>query len=475
MARIECDVCVIGAGSAGLSVAAGTSQLGLRTVLVERGEMGGECLNVGCVPSKALLAAADRAHAPTGREMPGIGATSPAVDFGRVKDHVAATIAAIAPHDSVERFEGLGVTVLRDSARFRDPRALEVGRDLVVARRYVIATGSSPAIPDIPGLDPSRSLTNETVFALRERPDHLVILGGGPIGVEMAQAHRRLGSAVTVIQRSRILSRDEPELVDILRDRLVAEGVQFRENATVRSVRHGDGAVTLTIERGGRTEDMAGSHLLVAVGRRASTGDLDLAAAGVEHGPNGIKTDRRLRTSQRHIYALGDVIDGPRFTHAASYQAGIVVRNLAFRLPAKVDYRALPWATFSDPELAHVGMTEAEARDAHGSAVTAVTASMARNDRAIAERRTEGLVKIVAGRRGRILGASILAPHAGDIIGLWCLAISRGLTLRAVTDTILPYPTLGEAGKATASSYYTPSLFSERTRRAVRFLQRLPG
>ena len=421
----RCDVCVIGAGSAGLSVAAGTSQLGLDTVLIERGAMGGECLNTGCVPSKALLAVAKRRHASTSALMPGLGTGEAPVDFGDVREGLRAVIDTIAPHDSVARFESLGVTVLRGTATFLDERTLAVGAERIRARWFVVATGSRPLVPPIPGLDPASVLTNETIFSLRDPPSRLVILGGGPIGIEMALAHRRLGVPVTLVERDEILPRDEPELVAALRKTLVAEGIEMLEGATVTRVDHTPGCTTLMVKRGGRTEPIAGSHVLVATGRVPGIEDLDLAAAGVAIGPAGIAVDARLRTSRRHICALGDVLDGPRFTHVAAYQAGIVVRNLAFRLPAKIDDRALPWVTYTDPELAHVGLTEAEARARQGSRVGVEIVPLSRNDRAVAERQTGGLLKVVVGRHGHILGASLLAPAAGEAIGLWCLAISR--------------------------------------------------
>lgn len=467
MTRLTCDVCVIGTGSAGLSVAAGTAQLGLDTILVERARMGGECLNSGCVPSKALLALAKDASHDT-------DATDRQTNFSRVKEGVQAAIDAIAPHDSVERFEGLGVRVLQTTARFFDSNALQAGDAVISSRRFVIATGSRPALPDIPGLDPTKIFTNENIFALRDRPDHLVVLGGGPIGVEMAVAHRRLGIPVTIVQRSSIMPHDEPELVAILREKLEASGIRLLEQASVRSAVHGERRAELVVERAGATERIAGSHVLVATGRQPNIDDLGLDDAGVRYGSRGIDVDARLRTSQRHIFALGDVTDGPRFTHAAGYQAGIVVRNVAFRIPATVDYAAFPWATYSDPELAHVGLGEAAARTKFGKGVQTIVLPLGENDRAVTERRTDGAIKIVVGPRGRILGASILAPAAGEMIAMWCLAVNRKLTLRAIAGLTLPYPTFSEIGKAAASRYYTPALFSERTRRIVRFLQWLP-
>ena len=471
---MEFEVCVIGAGSAGLSVAAGTARLGLKTVLIERAEMGGECLNSGCVPSKALLAAGKAAWHSEVTDIAGVTGATPHLDFGAVKKGVRAVIDAIAPHDSVARFEQFGVTVLRDSARFVDARTVGVGSDTVSARWFVIATGSRAVIPKITGLEPSKILTNETIFDLREKPDHLVIIGGGPIGIEMAVAHRRLGVRVTVVERYSILPHDEPELVEALRDVLRLEGIAILEGAEIASIEHAPEAVVVHIKRDDQDEAISGSHLLVAAGREPVLEDLGLDAAGIAHDRKGIVVDRRLRTSRHHIFALGDVIDAPHFTHVAGYQAGIVVRNLAFRLPAKVDYEALPWVTFTDPELAHVGLTEAQARERHGNKVSVQWVPLKSNDRAVAEHRTTGSIKLVNGSRGRILGASILAPAAGEMIGLWCLAIKQELTLKAITDLMLPYPTMGEIGKAAASLHYQPILFADRTRRLVGALQWLP-
>jgi pyruvate/2-oxoglutarate dehydrogenase complex dihydrolipoamide dehydrogenase (E3) component len=474
MAQMACEVCVIGAGSAGLSVAAGTSQLGLKTVLIERAEMGGECLNSGCVPSKALLAAGKAARHVEETALEGVSGAAPGVDFKAVGNGVRAVIDAIAPHDSVARFERLGVTVLRDSARFVDATTVQVGDVAVRARWVVIATGSRAVIPKIPGLDPSRCLTTETIFKLRDKPEHLVIIGGGPIGVEMAVAFRRLGARVTLIQRSSILPHDEPELVGELRTLLRAEGITVLERAEVELVEHEADAVVVRIKQEREDQAVTGSHLLIAAGREPVLEDLGLDAAGIAFDRKGIVVDKRLRSSRRHVFALGDVIDAPHFTHVAGYQAGIVVRNLAFRLPAKVDYDALPWVTYTDPELAHVGLTEAQARNSHGDAVSVQHVPLHDNDRAVAERRTKGSIKVIVGARGRILGASILAPAAGEMIGLWCLAIKQKLTLRAITDLMLPYPTMGEIGKTAASQYYQPLLFSDRTRRLVGVLQWLP-
>ncbi|MGH7031858.1 MAG: dihydrolipoyl dehydrogenase family protein [Stellaceae bacterium] len=463
------DLCIIGAGAGGLAVAAGAAQLGAAVVLVERGAMGGDCLNYGCVPSKSLLAAARLAdlwrHAPQF----GLAYAPPQIDFAAVADGVAQVIARLAPNDSAERFEGLGVTVLHAEARFTSRRTVHAGEFEIRPRRFVIAAGSHPAIPPIRGLDRVPYLTNETLFANRELPDHLIVIGGGPIGVEMAQGHRRLGARVSVLDLGPLLPRDDPELAALLAERLAGEGIALRPQVRIERVEP-DGAGMVVVLEGG--ERVAGSHLLVAAGRRSSIDTLDLAAAGIAAGPQGITVDARLRTCNRRAFAIGDVAGGPQFTHIALYHAGIVIKNALFRLPARIDYRALPWVTFTDPELAQVGLTEAMARAA-GQAVQVLRWPFSENDRAQTERDTEGLVKIVARRDGRILGASILGAAAGDLILSWALAISQKLKIGALANLVVPYPTRGEAGKRAAGSFYTPTLFSPRARRIVRFLARL--
>jgi pyruvate/2-oxoglutarate dehydrogenase complex dihydrolipoamide dehydrogenase (E3) component len=462
------DLCVIGAGSGGLSVAAGAAQMGAEVVLVERGLMGGDCLNFGCVPSKSLLAAARLAGIWRRGPSVGLAYALPQIDFARVADSVREVISRIAPNDSEERFTGLGVAVLRAEARFLDARSLRAGESEIRPRRFVIATGSRPTIPVIPGLDRVPYLTNETIFDNRELPDHLIIIGGGPIGIEMAQAHCRLGARVTVLDAGPLLPRDDPELVACLAEQLSAEGIVARSNVAIAGIDRG-GETTVVRLVGG--ERIAGSHLLVAAGRRPTIETLDLSAAGIAATPRGITVDRRLRTTNRRAFAVGDVTGGPQFTHIALYHAGIVIRNALFRLPAKVDYRALPWVTYTDPELAQVGLTEPEAC-AGGGGVRVLRWHFSENDRAQTERDTAGLIKVIVGRRGRVLGASILGSGAGDLILPWALAISQRLKIGALANLIVPYPTRGEVSKRAAGSYYTPSLFSSRTRRLVRLVAR---
>ena len=468
MQRIETDICVIGAGSGGLSVAAGAVQMGARVVLIEAGEMGGDCLNTGCVPSKALIAAANAAEVQR-RGFRGVAAAEPQVDFGAVKDHVAAVIAQIAPVDSQERFEGLGCTVIRAFARFTGPREVQAGDILIRARRFVIATGSRPLVPAIQGIDTVPYLTNETIFGLRDQPRHLIIIGGGPIGIEMAQAHRRLGCEVTVVEAAKLLGREDPELAAIVVETLRAEGIAFVEGQPVVRLAEAAGAVEITLGDG---RQIAGSHLLMAVGRKVALEGMNLEAAGVSYTAKGVTVDARLRSTNRRVYAVGDAAGGPQFTHVAGWHAGIVVRQAVLGLPAKADPRALPRVTYTDPELAQVGMTEDEARAAHGAALTVVRADFAHNDRAQTEHTAKGMAKVMV-VSGRPVGASIVGPHAGELIGLWALALSARLKMSAIAGMIAPYPTLGEVSKRAASAYFSPKLFSSPTlKRLVRFLQR---
>ncbi len=472
MRTLEADLCIIGGGSAGLSVAAGAAQLGAKVVLFERRKMGGECLNYGCVPSKALIASARAAEAVRIAGRFGINARIDDIDFNKVVTRVEEVIAGIAPHDSEERFEKLGVTVLRSNARFVGPSEIEGEGVRVRARRFVVATGSSPAAPPIEGLGSVPFLTNETVFANRVLPRHLLVVGGGPIGVEMAQAHRRLGARVTVAEADRIMAKEDPELTRVVKDQLLAEGIDILEGAKVKRVEAAGDAIDVVIDHSGEVR-LGVSHLLVAAGRRPQIEGLDLDAAGVAHTRTGITVDARLRTSNRRIFAMGDVIGGPQFTHVASYHAGIIIRNALFRLPATVDYGALPWVTFTDPELARVGLIESEARAKFGDAVEVLSAPFAGVDRARAESRTEGMIKLVLGRGGRILGASIVGDHAGELIHLWALAMSQKLSAKAIASMIAPYPTLGEISKRVAGDYYARKLFSPWPRRIVRLLGRL--
>jgi len=451
MERIETDICVIGAGSGGLSVAAGAVQMGARVVLIEGHKMGGDCLNYGCVPSKALLAA-----------------SRDGMDYAAAKDRVAGVIETIAPVDSQERFEGLGCTVIRDFARFTSPREVTAGGKVIRARRFVIATGSRPLVPPIPGVESVTVHTNETIFDLRERPDHLIIIGGGPIGMEMAQAHIRFGCKVTVIEAAKALGRDDPEAAAIVLNRLRGQGVEILEDTPALSI-SAKGGVTVETPKG----PITGSHLLMAVGRRVNTERLDLDKAGIAADGKGIKVGPNLRAvGNRRVYAIGDVAGGLQFTHVAGYHAGVIIRSMLFGLPAKAKTAHIPWATYTDPELAQVGLTEAAARAAHGARLEVARFDFRHNDRAIATGQTDGLIKVMV-VKGRPVGVSIAGSNAGELIGIWAMAIANGLKLSAIAGTVLPYPTMGEINKRAAGAYFSPRLFdSPMVKRVVRLVQK---
>ena len=469
MERIKTDLCIIGGGSGGLSLAAGAVQMGAEVVLVEGHKMGGDCLNYGCVPSKALLAAGKQAHAMEAGAPYGVTPVSPQVDYAAAKDHVAKVIATIEPHDSVERFEGLGVKVIQAFGHFLSPTELQAGDTVIEARRFAVATGSGPFVPPTPGLDTVPFETNETIFELRERPDHLLVIGGGPIGMEMAQAHRRLGSKVTVIEGMKALGKDDPELAAIALDNLRAEGIEIHENQLAAQISGGAGDITVETKDGSRFH---GTHILIAVGRKVNVDKLNLEAAGVDYDRTGIKVGADLRSSNKKIYAIGDVAGGLQFTHVAGYHAGVVIRSILLGLPAKQRTDHIPWATYTDPEMAQVGLTEAQARDQFGDKLTVARFEYAGNDRAIATGKTTGLVKVMV-VKGRPVGASIVGAQAGELISLWAMAIANKLKMGAVANMVAPYPTLMEVNKRAAGAYFSPKLFDNPwVKRMVRFVQK---
>ncbi|WP_323778325.1 dihydrolipoyl dehydrogenase family protein [Leisingera sp.] len=469
MSRIECDLLVIGAGSGGLSVAAGASQMGASVVLLEGHKMGGDCLNYGCVPSKALLASGKAAHRQAHTQVFGVADQRPQPDYAAVKDHVQAVIGTIAPADSQERFERLGVRVIREFGRFVSPAEVEAGPHRITARRVVIATGSSPLVPPIPGLDKVPFETNETLFDLREAPEHLLIIGGGPIGMEMAQAHVRLGCKVTVIEGLKALGKDDPEAAALVLNRLRAEGVGIAEGAMVSRIGGQAGAIEVETRDGSL---FRGTHLLMAVGRKANTERLNLQAAGIEARANGIKVDDSLRTTNKRVYAIGDVAGGLQFTHVAGYQASIIIRSALFGLPSKAKTSHIPWATYTDPELAQAGLTEAQARDIYGVKLEVARFDYSHNDRAIAERKAEGFIKVMV-FKGRPVGATIAGHQAGELISLWSLALANRLKMSQIAAMVAPYPSISEVNKRVAGAYFTPRLFeSSLVKRAVRLVQR---
>ena len=470
--RVDADICVIGAGSGGLSVAAGASQMGAKVVLLEKGLMGGDCLNYGCVPSKALLAAGHAAAGVRHAGRFGVRATLDGVDGKAVYDHVESVIEAIRPMDSPERFEGLGVNVILQAGSFTGPDRVQAGETEIRAKRFVIATGSSAAVPPIPGLDTVPYLTNETMFGRDSLPDHLIIIGGGPIGVEMAQAHAQLGCKVTVLEMFSIMANDDPELVAVVREALAADGVKLLEGVKVEGVATSGDGIKVTVVEDGAPRTVEGSHILVAAGRRPNVSGLGLEKAGIDFTPKGITVDARLRTTNKKVFAIGDVAGGLQFTHVAGYHAGVVIKNALFRLPAKADHSTVPWVTYTAPELAQVGLTEKAAKE-KGIAFDVLRWPFKENDRAQAERATEGLVKAIVTPKGKILGCGIVGPAAGEHIQLWVLALTKGMKVGDLAQIIVPYPTLGEVSKRAAGSFFSPKLFSDRTKAIVRFLLKL--
>lgn len=466
---LKVDMAVIGAGSGGLTVAAGAAQLGLKVVLFEKGEMGGDCLNYGCVPSKALIAAANAAHEARMAAKLGVSVVTVVVDFPRVMAHVRAAIAAIAPNDSQARFEGLGVRVVREAARFIDHRTLASDSVRVEARKIIVATGSRAAVPPIPGLDAVAYLTNETLFDLTELPRKLIVLGGGPIGVELGQAFRRLGSEVVIIEADALLGREDPNAAAVVRSQLRADGVEVMAGCKAIRVESGP---TLQVDCDGQIRTVSGSHLLVAVGRKPSLDGLDLEKAGVNTNRDGIVTDKSLRSSNKRVYAVGDAAGRGQFTHLAGAHASLVVRRAVFALPVDADALQIPRVTYCDPELASIGLGETEARKTHGEDIRIETFDFAENDRAIAEGDTRGFGKLITTEKGRVLGVTLVGRHAGDHIHLWSLVMSAGLKLSQLTSMIAPYPTRGEIGKRLAGQWYSPALFSARTRKLVSILKR---
>ena len=468
---LKADLVVIGAGSGGLSVASGAAQLGLKVVLFEQGEMGGDCLNYGCVPSKALIAAADASHQARYSGALGVDSDAVRVDFTRVMAHVRAAIAAIAPNDSQERFERLGVQVIRDRAYFIDPRTVATDTVQVSARKIVIATGSRAATPPIPGLAETPYLTNETVFDLDALPQKLIVLGGGPIGIELGQAFRRLGSDVVIIDSGEMLDREDRAAADVVLEQLVTDGVELL--AGHKAVRIGAGP-TVIVQGPQGERRISGSHLLVAVGRAPSLDGLDLDKAKVARTHLGVTTDAMLRsTTNRRVFAVGDAAGRGQFTHLAGAQAGLVVRRAVFGLPVNADTLMVPRVTYADPELAAIGLSEADARKAHGEGIRVEHLDFADNDRAQAEGDIRGFGKLITTAKGKVLGVTLVGRHAGDQIGVWALAMSAGLKLSKITGMIAPYPTRGEINKRLAGQWYAPALFSSRARFLVSLLKHL--
>jgi pyruvate/2-oxoglutarate dehydrogenase complex dihydrolipoamide dehydrogenase (E3) component len=457
MSASHYDLVVIGGGAAGLVAAGGAAQLGARTLLIEQRRLGGECLYTGCVPSKALIAAAARAK---------IGAR---IDWATARGGIRSSIATIEPHDSPERFRGFGVEVVLDRAAFTGRDRLQVGTREITARRFVVATGSDPAVPPVPGLADLDYLTNDTIFDIDDLPEHLLIIGGGPIGCELSQCFARLGARVTLIDVGPLLPKDDPDAVAVVRAQLLADGVRLFESTSIASATRTSGAFSLTLANG---DDLIGSHLLVAAGRVARTSGFGLDLAGVQIAKGGITVDRFLRTSNPKIFAIGDCRDGPRLTHAADQDARTVIQNALFPFRKATDYRALPAATYTDPELAQVGLTEAKARAAYPK-VAVLRHDFDHNDRSVTERDMRGFVKIMA-VGNKVVGVTIVGAHAGELLALAGFAVSGKLGLSDLAGQTYAYPTLAEAIRFAAEQPGQARLFTPTVRRITQLFQKLP-
>ncbi|OIP51026.1 MAG: mercuric reductase [Desulfobacterales bacterium CG2_30_60_27] len=478
MADYDYDIGIIGGGAAGLTVASGAAQLGAKTLLVEKEEaLGGDCLHYGCVPSKTLIKTAHVYHLMKNGPKFGLPAIAPpAVDFREVSKRIRSVIGVIQKHDSVERFCKLGAQVEFGNPEFTDEHAISLNGKFISARTWVIATGSSSAVPPVEGLDKTPYLTNRDLFYLDKLPGSMIVLGAGPIATEMAQAFCRLGTKVTVIQRSgQILSKEDKDMADIVKQMLEEEGVAFQMNVSV--VRVGD----LGRERevviknaAGETQTLKAETILVALGRSPNVIGLGLEKIDIPFDHKGIKVDAHLRTSHKHIYAAGDVIGGYQFTHVAGYEGGVVLSNAIFHLPKKTNYTHVPWCTYTHPELASIGMNEKSAQHA-GIDYSVFHEEFDGNDRALAEGESVGRIKLLLDKKEKPLGVQILGPQAGNLLSEWVAIMNGGVGLSKIASAIHPYPTLGEINKRVVGSVFSPKIFSSTVKKGLKFFFSFKG
>jgi pyruvate/2-oxoglutarate dehydrogenase complex dihydrolipoamide dehydrogenase (E3) component len=466
------EICVIGAGAGGLSAAATAATLGAPVLLVENAKIGGDSLRNNSLSSQALIAAAERAKVLRNGAQFGAKSIRAGVDFAAVRAHVHSAVAAAAPHNSRERLAGLGVRVIAGAARFVDSHTVASDDITINAHRFIIATGSSPAVPAIPGLAETPYLTSETVFDLTDCPRHLIVIGAGAVGLELAQAYRKLGAEVTVLDAGTPLDRDDPECAGIVLEAIERDGVTLRTGVKILRVRRSLARIDVDIATPAGMETIDCTHLLIAAGREPNIEDLDLDAAGIRCDARGIMVDKYLRTTNKRVYAIGDVTGGAKFTHLADHHAALAVRHALWRMRTKVDHQVIPSVIYTDPELAQVGFLEEEAR-AHSGAIRVLRWPYRDNDRAQATGATNGHIKVITDRRGDILGATIVGAHAGENIAVWTLAINQKLNISAIAGLIVPHPTYGEVGKRAAGTYFRRSLTGKRARRIMGWLRRL--
>jgi len=478
MAEYDFDIGVIGAGAAGLTVTAGAAQLGAKTLLIEKEEkLGGDCLHFGCVPSKTLIRTAHVYHFMKHSKDFGLPQVElPPVDYRDVAKRIQAVIDTIQEHDSEERFCSLGAKVAFGSPTFVDEHAVKLNGGTYSAKNWVISTGSSPGIPPIEGLDKTPFITNKEIFSLDHLPQSMIILGAGPIATEMAQAFCRLGTKVFVIQRSgQILSKEDRDMADEVMNVLGAEGVTFHLNASVvRTQDHGTEREVIIKNGAGKEIGIRAETILVAMGRRPGIEDLGLENLDIDMDKKGITVDNRMRTKQKHIYAAGDVTGKYIFTHAAGYEGGIVISNAIFHLPRKTDYTFLPWCTYTDPELASIGMNEKRAKDA-GIAYSVWTEQFKDNDRSLAEGERVGKIKMILDEKEKPLGIQILGPQAGELLNEWVAVLNGKVKLSTLASAIHPYPTLGEINKRVAGTFFSPKIFSDKVKKGLKFFFHLKG
>jgi len=466
---LSVDICVIGAGAGGIATAMAAAALGRRVVLIEKNRMGGDSLNTGCIPGRALMATARRVKAMRTAADVGIASVDPQIDHRAVHQHVKGVVAALAPNSSVERLTGLGVKVVLGAARFLDKRTLLAGDYRITARCFVIATGTSPVLPQIADLDQCPYFTSETILDNDRKLSHLIVVGAGATGLELALANARLGSRVTVIEADRALAGEDPEAAAVVLKGLAAEGIQVFEGARAERVEPASGYIRVHVATSAGLETVEGSHLLIAAGRRPDLSDLNLTAAGIKRTVDGITVNRALRTSNPRVYAIGDVTGAPAAAHLAAYHGAVVLRRVLFWLPAKANPAIVPRVTFTDPELAHVGLTEADARAA-GKKINVLRWPFVENDGAAAEHATDGHIKVVTTPSGRILGATIVGRDAGELIHVWALALSEKLNIGAVAGYVAPYPTLGEISKRAGLRYVAAAASRSPVRRLIDFV-----